>query len=58
MSMSGVYIYMGEPGRLLCSRDESGHDGEKKTMRMRVDHAADAVYVDRAAVVKESNKAL
>ena len=28
-------------------RDKSGHDGEMKTtMRMRVDHAADAVYLN------------
>jgi uncharacterized protein YuzE len=27
-------------------RDEPGHDGEMKTMRMRVDHAADAVYLN------------
>jgi uncharacterized protein YuzE len=27
-------------------RDEPGHDGEKKTMRRRVDHAADAVYLN------------
>jgi uncharacterized protein YuzE len=27
-------------------RDEPGHDRERKTMRMRVDHAADAVYLN------------
>jgi uncharacterized protein YuzE len=27
-------------------RDEPGHDGEMIIMRMRVDHAADAVYLN------------
>jgi uncharacterized protein YuzE len=27
-------------------RDKPGHDGETKAMRMRVDHAADAIYLN------------
>ena len=30
----------------MDGRDEPDHDGEMKTMRMRVDHAADAVYLN------------
>ncbi len=31
---------------LLDGRDKPGHDEETKTMRVRVDHAADAVYLN------------